>query len=380
MAEGQYKIVEIPGVPEQYANQFVSGGFDGSSIAITLGTARMVPQRMGDMPKEGNQPQVYVTTRLMMSVPAAMEMIKQLTGMMDRMGMKMPQGGQPAPRALAAIPGPAGGSILTTAAIYHRHRWAGSGERCPIGVGGNGKGLDPGHWRSKPIEQTPDYPDPKALADVEARLATFPPLVFAGEARKLKEPCRVSEGKAFLLQGGDCAESFAEHGADNIRDFFRVFLQMSVVLTFAAAMPVIKVGRIAGQFAKPRSSPTGTQATSPAELSRRHRQRHRVQRGRAHARSGASDHGLSPVGGNAQSSPRLRAGRLRQSRARASVDAGFRQTFTAMPPLPATCRPDQRGAALHEGDRFLAPTNTSAADDRVLHQPRGAAAWLSSRR
>jgi len=99
VAEGQYKIVEIPGVPEQYANQFVSGGFDGSSIAITLGTARMVPQRMGDMPKEGNQPQVYVTTRLMMSVPAAMEMIKQLTGMMDRMGMKMPQGGQPTPGA-----------------------------------------------------------------------------------------------------------------------------------------------------------------------------------------------------------------------------------------------------------------------------------------
>ncbi len=94
MADGQYKIVEIPGIPEQYANQFVSGGFDGSSIAITLGTARMVPERMGDMPKEGALPSVYVTTRLMMSVPAALEMIKQLTGMMDRMGMKIPQPGQ----------------------------------------------------------------------------------------------------------------------------------------------------------------------------------------------------------------------------------------------------------------------------------------------
>ncbi len=96
MADGQYEIVEIPGVPEMYANQFVSGGFDGSAIAITLGSARMVPERMGDMPKEGKLPKVYVTTRLMMSVPAAMEMIKQLTGMMDRMGMKIPQPGQPA--------------------------------------------------------------------------------------------------------------------------------------------------------------------------------------------------------------------------------------------------------------------------------------------
>jgi len=93
------------------------------------------------------------------------------------------------------------------------------------------------------------------LEETEARLATFPPLVFAGEARKLKKQlAAVANGEAFLLQGGDCAESFAEHGADNIRDFFRVFLQMSVVLTYAGAQPVVKVGRIAGQFAKPRSS------------------------------------------------------------------------------------------------------------------------------
>ncbi len=95
------------------------------------------------------------------------------------------------------------------------------------------------------------------MADTEKQLATFPPLVFAGEARNLKKPlARVANGEAFLLQGGDCAESFAEHGANNIRDFFRVFLQMAVVLTYAAALPVVKVGRIAGQFAKPRSSPT----------------------------------------------------------------------------------------------------------------------------
>ena len=118
----------------------------------------------------------------------------------------------------------------------------------------------PSSWRAKPIEQAPVYPDPAALAAVEERLATYPPLVFAGEARKLKRTLAgVAEGKSFLLQGGDCAESFAEHRADNIRDFFRVFLQMAVVLTFAGALPVVKVGRIAGQFAKPRSAPTEKQ-------------------------------------------------------------------------------------------------------------------------
>ena len=114
----------------------------------------------------------------------------------------------------------------------------------------------PDSWRNKPIVQVPDYPDQAALEQVEKQLASFPPLVFAGEARALKRALgAVANGDAFLLQGGDCAESFAEHRADNIRDFFRVFLQMSVVLTFAAASPVVKVGRIAGQFAKPRSSP-----------------------------------------------------------------------------------------------------------------------------
>lgn len=115
----------------------------------------------------------------------------------------------------------------------------------------------PNSWRTKPICQVPTYPDRAALAEVEARMATYPPLVFAGEARKLKKALgAVANGEGFLLQGGDCAESFAEHGADNIRDFFRVFLQMAIVLTFAGAQPVVKVGRIAGQFAKPRSSDT----------------------------------------------------------------------------------------------------------------------------
>lgn len=117
----------------------------------------------------------------------------------------------------------------------------------------------PDSWRSKPISQVPAYPDAAALAAAERQLASFPPLVFAGEARDLKSRlAAVARGEAFLLQGGDCAESFAEHGADHIRDFFRVFLQMAVVLTHGASKPVVKVGRVAGQFAKPRSADTET--------------------------------------------------------------------------------------------------------------------------
>ena len=117
----------------------------------------------------------------------------------------------------------------------------------------------PSSWRSKPIRQVPVYPDQAGLLAVEKRLASHPPLVFAGEARNLMSSlAQVAQGKAFLLQGGDCAESFAEFHPDNIRDTFRVLLQMAVVLTFAAGMPVVKVGRIAGQFAKPRSEDTET--------------------------------------------------------------------------------------------------------------------------
>lgn len=115
----------------------------------------------------------------------------------------------------------------------------------------------PDSWRSKPIRQVPEYPDAAKLASVEETLRMMPPLVFAGEARSLKKAlAEVAEGKAFALQGGDCAESFADFRADNIRDTFRVLLQMAVVLTFGAACPVVKVGRMAGQFAKPRSAPT----------------------------------------------------------------------------------------------------------------------------
>ena len=117
----------------------------------------------------------------------------------------------------------------------------------------------PESWRALPIRQVPDYEDQEALAAAESTLSEAPPLVFAGEARRLKEQLgQVAGGGAFLLQGGDCAESFAEFHPNNIRDTFRVLLQMAIVLTFGAACPVVKVGRMAGQFAKPRSAPTET--------------------------------------------------------------------------------------------------------------------------
>jgi len=118
----------------------------------------------------------------------------------------------------------------------------------------------PSTWRSLPGKHMPeDYPDAQSLASVEQTLRGMPPLVFAGEARRLKSLLAdVEAGRAFLLQGGDCAESFKEFHADNIRDTFRLILQMAVVLTFAGGKPVVKVGRMAGQFAKPRSSATET--------------------------------------------------------------------------------------------------------------------------
>ena len=110
-------------------------------------------------------------------------------------------------------------------------------------------------WREKPIKQQPTYTNQELLKNVEQELSKYPPLVFAGEVRQLKASLAdVVHGKAFLLQGGDCAESFSEFNAVNIRDMFKVMLQMAVVLTFAGGCPIVKVGRLAGQFAKPRSS------------------------------------------------------------------------------------------------------------------------------
>jgi 3-deoxy-7-phosphoheptulonate synthase len=198
----------------------------------------------------------------------------------------------------------------------------------------------PSSWRGRPIRQVPEYPDPAALGVVEARLKTYPPLVFAGEARNLTAGAGPGgEGKAFLLQGGDCAESFAEFHPDNIRDTFRVLLQMSVVLTYAGALPVVKVGRIAGQFAKPRSAETETQngVTLPSyrgdningmefdEVS-------------AHAGSRAPDAGLYAIGRDAQSLARVRFRRLRGSAQCASLDFGVHRGLAGRRALPGAWR------------------------------------------
>ena len=188
--------------------------------------------------------------------------------------------------------------------------------------GGNRAGWAPDSWRSRPTEQVPHYPDQRALAAVEKQVAGFPPLVFAGEARKLKRALgEVAKGNAFLLQGGDCAEAFAEHAADNIRDSFRVFLQMALVLTFAAALPVVKIGRIAGQFAKPRSSPN----ERIGDLELPSYRGDIVRRRGPHAGPGAPARRLPSIGRDPQPFAGVRDRRLRQSGERASLDARLRQ-------------------------------------------------------
>ena len=210
-------------------------------------------------------------------------------------------------------------------------------------------------------------------------LPTYPPLVFAGEARKLKHAlAEVAAGKAFLLQGGDCAESFAEHGADNIRDFFRVFLQMAVVLTFAGAVPVVKVGRIAGQFAKPRSSPTEKQRRRrAAELSRRHRQRHRVHAGGAHPRSASGS-----CEAYRQSAATLNLLRAFATGGYANLENAHHWMLGFVKDSPQSNRYQELANRITEALDFMRACGidpgvaSGDAHDRFLHQPRGAAARL----
>ena len=245
------------------------------------------------------------------------------------------------------------------------------------------KPWSPDSWRSKPVVQLPTYEDPAALATVEKQLATFPPLIFAGEARALKEALgRVAAGKAFLLQGGDCAESFTEHeaisaNANNIRDFFRVFLQMAVVLTYAAASPVVKVGRIAGEFAKPRSSPTekrdGQELPSYrgdivnsiefSEAGRRPDPKRQIEAFR-HAAATLNLLRAFAHGGYAS------LGRVHQWM------LGYVKDSAAGAPLRGARQPHLRGAQLHARLRPRSRPPPGAPHDRLLYQPRGPAPRL----
>ena len=229
----------------------------------------------------------------------------------------------------------------------------------------------PASWRTKPIRQVPDYPDGEALAAAESTLRAMPPLVFAGEARNLKSTlAEVADGKAFLLQGGDCAESFAEFSADKIRDSFRVLLQMAVVLTYGAAMPVVKVGRMAGQYRQAALVGCGDAGRrDPAQLSRRHHQWHGVHRGVAHARPAAHGAELHPGERHAEPAARLRPGRLCRPAQGAPVEPGLRQPELAVGTLPGIGGPPVRNAGLHGRLRPDQRHDAANPRDLVLHQP-----------
>ena len=189
------------------------------------------------------------------------------------------------------------------------------------------KAWSPSSWHTFHAEQQPEWPDQGDLDRALKQIASYPPLVFAGEARSLQASlAQVAAGNAFLLQAGDCAESFEEFSAVNIREKLRVILQMSVVLTYSLGVPVVKVGRIAGQFAKPRSQRRRDGRRSrAAQLPRSHGQRRRTHRGGPCRQPRSSGAGLQPVGRNPEPAPRLHQGRLRRPRPCACLDARVRR-------------------------------------------------------
>ena len=241
----------------------------------------------------------------------------------------------------------------------------------------------PTSWRERPAKQLPSYPDAAALTAMEARLATYPPLVFAGEARRLQERWPLAaDGQAFVLQGGDCAESFADFTANIIRDTFRVLLQMAVVLTFGGSVPVVKIGRMAGQFAKPRSSDMETQGgETPAVLPRRHHQRRRSSpagRGCPTRRAWNPATSSRPARSTCCApSPMAVMPTCTRCIAGTSISPRARRWPSATSDLADA---DRRDARLHAGLRHRQPQHAASPRDRVLHQPRGAAAAATSRR
>ena len=193
----------------------------------------------------------------------------------------------------------------------------------------------PSSWRALPAAQQPEWPDSEHAREMRERLLGMPPLVFAGEARNLQAAlAEVAAGRGFLLQAGDCAESFGDFSAVSIREKLKIMLQMAAVLTYGAMLPVVKVGRIAGQFVKPRSSPVEVvDGVELPELPRPHGARRRAHAGRAHARPRADGAGLPPVGGDAQPAARVHQGRVRRPDQGAPVEPGVRRQLAGGAPL-----------------------------------------------
>ena len=240
----------------------------------------------------------------------------------------------------------------------------------------------PDSWRARPVKQVPDYPDAKALADVEAQLATFPPLVFAGEARNLKKAlARVAAGEAFLLQGGDCAESFAEHGANNIRDFFRVLpadgdgADLCRRGAGGEGRPHCRAIRQAALLAD-----RDHRRRRAAELPRRHRQRHRVHaRKRASPIRGASSR---PIGSRRRRSTCCAPSPTAATPISATSTSGCLDSVKDSPQsqaLHGTGRPDFRSAGFHAGLRPRSREPSRARAPPISTPATRRCCWATSR-
>ena len=236
----------------------------------------------------------------------------------------------------------------------------------------------PESWRERTALQQPEWPDAAAAAAALERLKGNPPLVFAGEARELQDSlARVLDGRAFLLQAGDCVESFNELSAIRIREKLKIMLQMSAVLTYGATLPVVKVGRIAGQFTKPRSDAFELVGGEEIPSFRGHMVNDDAPHRRgAHPRSAADGRGLQPVGRDAQPPARVHEGRLRGPDAGPHVEQGLRLELTRRAAVRAARVGDRAGTRVHGRLRDRPRGRAPPARGRLLHEPRRPAARL----